>query len=106
MVSDLSENNKEASKPSSSNSVFGDGNKDKKVNGPPMSKKPWDDCINASDTSDEEEDVLKYAASFGGGNQLEDEDYDFYDGYEDQVVDLQGALKEYQDFKLNMSGRK
>nr|GEU30345.1 hypothetical protein [Tanacetum cinerariifolium] len=26
---------------------------------------------------------------------LEDEDFDFYDGYEDQVVDLQGVLKEF-----------
>nr|GFD37680.1 hypothetical protein [Tanacetum cinerariifolium] len=28
------------------------------------------------------------STSMGGGNQLEDEDSDFYDGYEDQVVDL------------------
>nr|GEV14519.1 hypothetical protein [Tanacetum cinerariifolium] len=44
--------------------------------------------------------------SVGGGNQLEDEDSDFYDGYEDQVVDLHGALKEYRDFILSMSGKK
>nr|GEX32028.1 protein reticulata-related 5, chloroplastic [Tanacetum cinerariifolium] len=40
---------------------------------------------------DEEDGVLAYALSFGGGNQLEEEDFGFYDGYEDQVVDLQGA---------------
>ncbi|GKF60356.1 hypothetical protein Tco_0177142, partial [Tanacetum coccineum] len=42
----------------------------------------------------------------GGGNQPEDEDFDFYDGYEEQVVDLHCALKEFHDFKLSMSGRK
>ncbi|GJW98309.1 hypothetical protein Tco_0180117 [Tanacetum coccineum] len=42
----------------------------------------------------------------GGGNQLEDEDLGFSDGYEDQVFDLPGELKNFRDFKLNMSGRK
>nr|GEV87932.1 putative reverse transcriptase domain-containing protein [Tanacetum cinerariifolium] len=36
-------------------------------------------------------------------NQLEDEDFDFYGSYADQVVDLDGALKEFCDFKLSMS---
>nr|GEX31951.1 hypothetical protein [Tanacetum cinerariifolium] len=62
---------KDASKPSSSNSGYGD-----------------------------------VSTSVGGGNQLEDEDFDVYDGYEDQVVDLHGALKEYRDFMLSMSGKK
>ncbi|GKC95593.1 hypothetical protein Tco_1161035 [Tanacetum coccineum] len=39
-----------------------------------------------------------------GGNQLEDEDFDFYDGYKEQVVDFHGALKEFRDFKLSKSG--
>nr|GFA65467.1 hypothetical protein [Tanacetum cinerariifolium] len=43
------------------------------------------------------------STSVGGRNQIEDEDSDFYDGYEDQVVDLHGALKEYRDFMLSMS---
>nr|GEW78996.1 hypothetical protein [Tanacetum cinerariifolium] len=73
---------KDASKPSSSNSGYGDGNKD----------------MNAGFTS--------FSTSVGGGNQLEDKDSDFYDGYEDQVVDLHGALKEYRDFMLSMSGKK
>nr|GEX50130.1 hypothetical protein [Tanacetum cinerariifolium] len=70
---------KDASKPSSSNSGYGDGNKD----------------MNAGFTS--------FSTSVGGGNQLDDEDSDFYDGYEDQVVDLHGALKEYRDFMLSMN---
>ncbi|GJS27007.1 reverse transcriptase domain-containing protein [Tanacetum coccineum] len=41
-----------------------------------------------------------------GGNELEEDDFDFYDGYADQVIGLDDALKEYRDFKLNMSGRK
>nr|GEU32804.1 hypothetical protein [Tanacetum cinerariifolium] len=68
--SDLNVNRKEASKPSSSQSVYGDGHKDKNIS---------------------------------GGNQLEDEDFDFYKGYADQVVDLDGALKEFRDFKLSIS---
>nr|GEW58660.1 hypothetical protein [Tanacetum cinerariifolium] len=32
-------------------------------------------------------------------------DSDFYDGYEDQVVDLHSALKEYRDFMLSMSAK-
>ncbi|GKB16210.1 hypothetical protein Tco_0850133 [Tanacetum coccineum] len=43
---------------------------------------------------------------FGGGNQLEDENFDFSDGYEAQVFDLPGQLKELRDFWLSMSGRK
>nr|GFC76560.1 hypothetical protein [Tanacetum cinerariifolium] len=50
--------------------------------------------------------VSTYNNDNGGGNQLEDVDSDFYEGYEDQVVDLHGALKEYRDFMLSMSGRK
>ncbi|GJV19058.1 retrovirus-related pol polyprotein from transposon TNT 1-94 [Tanacetum coccineum] len=43
--------------------------------------KKWD-CINESDIDDD--DVIPLYGSFlGGGNQLEDEDFDFYDGYED-----------------------
>ncbi|GJV72404.1 zinc knuckle CX2CX4HX4C containing protein [Tanacetum coccineum] len=60
----------------------------------------WE-CINESDTDDD-----NYGSSLGGGNQLEDEDLDFSDGYEDQVFDLPGELKNFRDFKLNMSGRK
>nr|GEU30805.1 hypothetical protein [Tanacetum cinerariifolium] len=42
---------------------------------------------------DEEAAVLAYASSFSGGNQLEEEDFDFYDGYEDQALDeLKNAL--------------
>nr|GEU61816.1 hypothetical protein [Tanacetum cinerariifolium] len=104
--SDLNENRKEMSQPSSSNSGFGNGSKDKGVSSPLVVKNTWDDCINAFDTSDEEDGVLAYASSFGDGNQLEEEDFGFYDGYEDQVVDLQGALKEFRDFKLSGSGRK
>nr|GEV05467.1 putative reverse transcriptase domain-containing protein [Tanacetum cinerariifolium] len=80
--SDLNENMKEASKPSSSKSIYGDGHKDKN-------------------------DVFtSYGGSLGGGNQLKDEDVDFYGSYADQVVDLDGALKEFRDFKLSMSDRK
>ncbi|GKD04707.1 reverse transcriptase domain-containing protein, partial [Tanacetum coccineum] len=48
--------------------------------------------------------IPSYGSFLGGGNQLKDEDFDFYDGYEEQVVDLHGALKEFRDFKLSMSG--
>nr|GEU33346.1 copia protein [Tanacetum cinerariifolium] len=101
--SDLNENRKETSQPSILNSGFGNGSKDKGVSSPPVVKNTWDDCIHASDTSNEEDGVLAYASSFGGGNQLEEEDFGFYDGYEDQVVDIQGALKEFYDFKLSGS---
>nr|GFD13280.1 hypothetical protein [Tanacetum cinerariifolium] len=67
--------------------------------------KKWD-VINEDDTTDDEDVFNSYGDSFGGGNQLEDEDFDFYEGYVDQVVDLDGALKEFRDFKLSMSGRK
>nr|GEW82141.1 putative reverse transcriptase domain-containing protein [Tanacetum cinerariifolium] len=93
---------KDASKPSSSNSGYGDGNKDMNVRIPPVLKK-WD-VINESDTTDDEAGFTSVSTSVGGGNQLEDKDSDFYDGYEDQVVDLHGALKEYRDFMLSMSG--
>nr|GEX15539.1 hypothetical protein [Tanacetum cinerariifolium] len=61
------------------------------------------DVINESDTTDDEAGFTPFSTSMGCGNQLEDEDSDFYDGYEDQVVDLHGALKEYRDFMLSMS---
>nr|GEV13049.1 integrase, catalytic region, zinc finger, CCHC-type, peptidase aspartic, catalytic [Tanacetum cinerariifolium] len=69
----------------------------------PLVLKKWD-VINESDTTDDEAGFTSFSTSVGGGNQLEDEDSDFYDGYEDQVVDLHGALKEYRDFMLSMSG--
>nr|GFD10524.1 hypothetical protein [Tanacetum cinerariifolium] len=65
-------NRKEASKPSSSNFGSGDGHKDKNVRSPPVEMKKWDDCINASDTSNEEDAIIAYTSSFGGGNQLEE----------------------------------
>nr|GFC36566.1 hypothetical protein [Tanacetum cinerariifolium] len=51
----------------------------------------------------------KKGVDFGGirlnkpKSKLEDEDFDFYEGYADQVVDIDGALKEFRDFKLRMS---
>nr|GEU42772.1 hypothetical protein [Tanacetum cinerariifolium] len=95
---------KDASKPSSSNSGYGDGHKYKNVSSPPVLKK-WD-VISESDTTDDENGFTSFSTSLGGGNQLDEEDFNFYDRYEDQVVDLHGALKEYSDFKLSMSGRK
>nr|GEZ09116.1 hypothetical protein [Tanacetum cinerariifolium] len=95
---------KDASKPSSSNYSYGDGNKDMNVRSPPVLKK-WD-VINESDTTDDEAGFTSFSTSVGGGNQLEDEDSNFYDGYENQVVDLHGALKEYRNFMLSMSGKK
>nr|GEV15909.1 hypothetical protein [Tanacetum cinerariifolium] len=62
--------------------------------------------INEDDTTDDEDVFTSYGVSLGGGNQLEDEDFDFYESYVDQVVDLDGALKEFRDFKLSMSDRK
>nr|GFA23170.1 hypothetical protein [Tanacetum cinerariifolium] len=102
--SDLNENRKETSKPSSSKSVHGDGHKDKNVNSPPVLKK-WD-VSNEDDTTDDEDVFTSYGGSLGGDNQLEDEDFDFYGSYTDQVVDLDDALKDFHDFKLRMSGRK
>ncbi|GJZ98938.1 hypothetical protein Tco_0671489 [Tanacetum coccineum] len=62
---------------------------------------------NKKDHEPNDDDVIpSYGSFLGGGNQLEDEDFDFYDGYEEQVVDFHGALKEFRDFKLSMSGRK
>ncbi|GKE37969.1 hypothetical protein Tco_1461374, partial [Tanacetum coccineum] len=74
--------------------------------GPSTYPKPatWE-CINESDTDDDNV-FTSYGASLGGGNQLEDEDLDFSNGYEDQVFDFPGQLKNFHDFKLNMSGRK
>ncbi|GJX75383.1 hypothetical protein Tco_0313978 [Tanacetum coccineum] len=64
---------------------------------------PSKECINESDTDDD--DVFtSYGLTLGGGNQLEDEDLDFSDGYEAQVFDLPGQLKNFRDFKLNMCG--
>ncbi|GKC18179.1 hypothetical protein Tco_1014961 [Tanacetum coccineum] len=100
---DFNVNNKKDREPSSSKSACNDVHKDKNVSSYPELKK-WD-CINESDTDDD--DIIPlYGSCLGGGNQLEDEDLDFYDGYEEQVVDFHGALKEFCDFKLSMSGRK
>ncbi|GJW04781.1 reverse transcriptase domain-containing protein [Tanacetum coccineum] len=103
-VNSVLDENKEASMSSSLNSGYGDSHKDKNASSPPVLKK-WD-VINESDSTDDEDGFTSYGTFMGGGNQLEEEDFDFYDGYEDQVVDLHGALKEYRDFKLSMSGRK
>ncbi|GKB09570.1 retrovirus-related pol polyprotein from transposon TNT 1-94 [Tanacetum coccineum] len=101
--SDFNVNNKKDHEPSSSKSACNDVHKDENVSSYPELKK-WD-CINESDTDDD--DVIpSYGSFLGGGNQLKDEDFDFYDGYEEQVVDFHGALKEFCDFKLSMSGRK
>nr|GEY73841.1 hypothetical protein [Tanacetum cinerariifolium] len=102
--SDLNENRKETSKPSSTKSVHGDGHKDKNVNSPSVLKK-WD-VINEDDTTDDDNVFTLYGGSLGGDNQLEDEDFDFYGSYADQVVDLDDALKDFRDYKLRMSGRK
>ncbi|GKA03824.1 hypothetical protein Tco_0676605, partial [Tanacetum coccineum] len=97
----LNVNKKKAQEPSSSKSAINDVHKDKNVSSSPALK-TWD-CINESDTDDE--DVIpSYGSSLGGGNQLEDNDFDFSDGYEDQVVDFSGQLKEFRDFKLSMCG--
>ncbi|GKD99507.1 hypothetical protein Tco_1387491, partial [Tanacetum coccineum] len=58
------------------------------------------ECINESDT-DEDDIESSNGPLFGGGNQLEDEDFDFSDGYEAQVFDLPGQLKELRDFSKN-----
>ncbi|GKA96702.1 reverse transcriptase domain-containing protein, partial [Tanacetum coccineum] len=66
--------------------------KDKNVSSSPALK-TWD-CINESDTDDE--DVIpSYGSSLGGGNQLEDNDFDFSDGYEDQVVNFLVNLRNF-----------
>nr|GEY88497.1 hypothetical protein [Tanacetum cinerariifolium] len=67
------------------------------------SGKQLKDVINEDDTTDDEDVFNSYGDSFSGGNQLKDEDFDFYEGYADQVVDLDGDLKEFRDFKLSMS---
>nr|GEV20157.1 hypothetical protein [Tanacetum cinerariifolium] len=59
------------------------------------------ECINESDT-DEDDIVSSYGPSLGGGDQLEDGDFDFSDGYEAQVFDLPGQLKEFRDFRFTM----
>nr|GEV99742.1 hypothetical protein [Tanacetum cinerariifolium] len=81
----LNVNKKRAKKPSSSKSPINDVQEDKNVSSS-LALKTWD-CINESDTDDEDAIPL-YGSSLGGGNQLEDEDFDFSDGYEDQVVNL------------------
>ncbi|GJT17928.1 hypothetical protein Tco_0876634 [Tanacetum coccineum] len=97
----LNVNKKKAQEPSSSKLAINDVQKDKNVSSSPALK-TWD-CINESDTDDE--DVIpSYGSSLGCGNQLEDKDFDFSDGYEDQVVDFPGQLKEFRDFKLSMCG--
>nr|GEX65433.1 zinc knuckle CX2CX4HX4C [Tanacetum cinerariifolium] len=101
--SDLNDNRMEASKTSSSKSVYGDDHKDKNISSPTVLKK-WD-VINEDDTTDDEDVFTSYGGYVGGGNQLEDGDFNFYEGYADQVVDLDSALKEFRDFKLNMSGK-
>nr|GEV10357.1 hypothetical protein [Tanacetum cinerariifolium] len=99
----LNVSKKKAQDPSSSKSAINDVKEDKNVSSS-STLKTWD-CINESDTDDE--DVIPlYGSSLGGSNQLEDEYFDFSDGYEDQVVDLPGQLKEFCDFKLHMCGRK
>ncbi|GJU09730.1 reverse transcriptase domain-containing protein [Tanacetum coccineum] len=65
----------------------------------------WE-CINESDIDDDDDVITSYGSSLGGGNQPEDEDFDLSDGYEAQVFDLPGQLKEFRDFKLYMHGRK
>ncbi|GJY19496.1 zinc knuckle CX2CX4HX4C containing protein [Tanacetum coccineum] len=76
-----------------------------KVPSTPFPKSARPECINESDI--DEDDIESYNGPlFGGGNQLEDEDFDFSDGYEDQVFDLPGQLKELRDFRLSMSSRK
>nr|GEW62708.1 hypothetical protein [Tanacetum cinerariifolium] len=69
----------------------------------PKSARP--ECINESDT-DEDDIVSSYGPSLGGGDQLEDGEFDFSHGYEAQVFDLPGQLKEIRDFRLSISGRK
>nr|GEZ04894.1 hypothetical protein [Tanacetum cinerariifolium] len=76
-----------------------------KVPSTPFSKSARPECINESDT-DEDDIVSSYGPSLGGGDQLEDGDFDFFDGYEAQVFDLPGQLKKFRDFRLSMSGRK
>nr|GEV87296.1 hypothetical protein [Tanacetum cinerariifolium] len=74
--SNLNENRKEASKPNSSKSVYGDGHKDKNVSSP-LKLNKWD-VINENGTTDDEDVFTSYGGSVGGGNQLEDEDCDLY----------------------------
>nr|GEW35408.1 hypothetical protein [Tanacetum cinerariifolium] len=68
----------------------------------PSGVEKWD-VINEDDTTDDEDVFTSYGGSVGGDNQLEDEEFDFYGSYADQVVDLDDALKEFRDFKLRMS---
>ncbi|GKD75257.1 retrovirus-related pol polyprotein from transposon TNT 1-94 [Tanacetum coccineum] len=82
--------------------AINDVQEDKNVSSSPALK-TWD-CIKIC--TDDEDVIPLYGSSLGGGNQLEDEDFDFSDGYEDQVVDLPGQLKEFRNFKLHMCGRK
>ncbi|GJX97358.1 reverse transcriptase domain-containing protein [Tanacetum coccineum] len=90
---DMGDSGKQSKGSEQVNSDFNVNNK--KDHEPSSSKSAYDDDV-----------IPSYGSFLGGGNQLEDEDFDFYDGYEEQVVDLHGALKEFRDFKLSMSGRK
>nr|GEW15581.1 hypothetical protein [Tanacetum cinerariifolium] len=74
-------NRMEASKTSSSKSVYGDDHKDKNISSPTVLKK-WD-VINEYDTTDDEDVLTLYGGYVGGGNQLEDEDFDFDEGFPD-----------------------
>nr|GEX96939.1 hypothetical protein [Tanacetum cinerariifolium] len=76
-----------------------------KVPSTPFPKSARPECINESDI-DEDDIVSSYGPSLGGGDQLEDEEFDFSDSYEAQVFDLPGQLKEFRDFRLSISGRK
>nr|GEY92677.1 hypothetical protein [Tanacetum cinerariifolium] len=95
--------------PGVSSNAVGD---DKGMSNPGLNTSNSFDVLNAKnrkeayDTTDDEDVFTSYGASVGGSNQLEDEDCDFYEGYADQVVDLDGAPKEFRDFKLSMSSRK
>nr|GEW17766.1 hypothetical protein [Tanacetum cinerariifolium] len=64
--SDLNVNRKETSKPSSLQSVYGDGHKDKNISSPPALK-TWD-VINEDDTTDDEDVFTSYGGPLGGGN--------------------------------------
>ena len=100
----LDEKYKGADKPSSSTSGCGGGHKDKNARSFSM----WDtrEIVNEDDTTDDEAVFTSYGGSLGGGNELEDEEFDFDEEYADQVIGLDDALKDYCDFKLNMRGRK
>nr|GEU86162.1 hypothetical protein [Tanacetum cinerariifolium] len=93
---DLNVNEKKAHEPSSSKSACNDVKKEKNVSSSPELKK-WD-YINESNTTDDEAVFNSYGTSLGGGNQLEDEDFDFYDGYEDQLASVVEFALSFQWF--------